>query len=126
MQRWGEGCVVKALPVDEAVEELLATAALCDEHQIARCDVGFVQRHHLVVMQGLEDVVLLQHCLLIVRLVRHDLGHEQVARGVLPALADHTEATPMCGERKHTDGTKNISFCGTLECFLGRFYFICT
>jgi len=38
---------VEALPVDEAVEELLATAALCDEHQVARRDVGLMQRHHL-------------------------------------------------------------------------------
>ena len=90
---------VKGLPVDEAVEQLLAAATLGDEHQVSGRDVGLVQRHHLVVVQGLEDVVLLQHCLLRVRLVRHDLGHEQVARGVLPALADHAEAAPARGER---------------------------
>lgn len=82
-------------PVYEAEEQLLSTAVLRDEHQVARGDVGFMQAHDPVMVERFEDVVLLQHCLLAVRLVGNDLGHEEVARGVFPALTDHTEPTPV-------------------------------
>lgn len=83
-----------ASPVHEAEEQLLPAAVLGDEHQVARCDVGLVQGHDPLVVEGLEDVVLLQHLLLAVCLIRDDLGHEEVPGGVLPAFADHAETTP--------------------------------
>lgn len=86
---------LKASPVYEAVEQLLPAAVLRDKHQVARCDVSFVQGHDPVVMKGLEDVVLLQHRLLAVRLIGNNLGHKEVACGVLPALTDHTKTTPV-------------------------------
>lgn len=83
-------------PVYEAEEQLLPAAVLGDEHQVAWCDVSFMQGHDPVMMEGLEDVVLLQHLLFAVRLIWYNLGHEEVACGVFPALTDHTKPPPEC------------------------------
>lgn len=88
-------CNFMASPVDEAEEQLLSAAVLGDEHQVARRDVSFVQSHDPLVVKGLEDVVFLQHFLFAVCLVRDDLSHEEVARGVFPAFTNHTETTPV-------------------------------
>lgn len=84
-----------ASPVNEAVEQLLSTAVLGYKHQVAWCDISFMQSHDPFVMKGLEDVVLLQHCLLTVSLIWNDLGHEEVSCGVLSALTDHTKTAPV-------------------------------
>lgn len=99
----------RASPVYEAEEQLLPAAVLGDEHQVARRDVRFVQSHDPFMMKRLEDVVLLKHILFAVCLIRDNLGHEEVARGVLSALADHTEPTPVCDEEE-----VNISLCKCL------------
>lgn len=90
----------RASPVYEAEEQLLPAAVLGDEHQVARRDVRFVQSHDPFMMERLEDVVLLKHILFAVCLIRDNLGHEEVACGVLSALADHTEPTPVCDEEE--------------------------
>lgn len=84
-----------ASPVNEAEEQLLSTAILGDEHQVARCDISFVQSHDSLMVKRLEDVIFLQHLLLAVCLVWNNLSHKEVACGVFPALTDHAKPTPV-------------------------------
>lgn len=92
-------------PVDEAVEQLLAAAVLSHQHQVARCHVGLVQRHDPVAVQRFEDLVLSQGVLLALGTIRHDLGHVDLARGVLAALAHHPESAPF---RKRERKTRQV------------------
>lgn len=57
-------------------------------------DVGFVQSHDFSVVEGFQDLVLLQDVLLGLLAVGNDLRHVDVTRRVLAALSDHSKATP--------------------------------
>lgn len=81
-------------PVNEAVQQLFARAVLRHQHQIARRDIGFVQSHDLFVVEGFQDLVLLQDFLLVLLVVGDDLGHVDFACGVLAALSDDSKTTP--------------------------------
>lgn len=81
------------LPINQAVEELFACAALGDEHKVAWCDIGFMEGHNLVMMQGLEDFILLQDTLLALRLIWNNLRHKEIACGIFSALSDDTKTT---------------------------------
>lgn len=81
-------------PVHDAVEDLLASTVLADEHQVARGDVRLVQGHDPLVVQCLQDLVLLQHALLPLCLVGHNLGHEELSCGVLLAQPNYPKAAP--------------------------------
>lgn len=60
-----------------------------------RGDVGFVQGHKPLVVQGPQHLVLLQDLPLALGRVWHNLGHECSPGGILPAGTHHTKATPM-------------------------------
>lgn len=53
-----------------------------------------MEGHNLVMMQGLEDLVLLQDVLLALRLIWNNFGHKEVACGIFPALSDDTKTAP--------------------------------
>lgn len=93
------------LPVAEPTEELPVATALRNKHEVARGDVGLVQGHEPLVVQGSEHLILLQHPVLALGRVRHDLGNERPACGVLPAGSHNTKAAPVCvgGGRDVTD-----------------------
>lgn len=73
------------------MEELFASAALGDENEVAWCDIGLMEGHNLVMMQGLEDLILLQNSLLTLRLIWNNFGHKEVACGIFSALSDDTK-----------------------------------
>lgn len=76
------------------MQQLFAGAVLRHQDQVARCDVGFVQSHDLLVAKGFQDLVLLQNVLLVLLAVGNDLRHEDLPRRVLAALADDPKTTP--------------------------------
>lgn len=85
---------IHRLPVYEAVQQLFAGAVLRHQHQVARRDVGFVQSHDLFIVEGFQDLILLQDFLLVLLAVGNDLCHVDFARHVLSALSDDTKTTP--------------------------------
>jgi len=92
------GCGGGGLPLSQAVEQLSAGAQLLHQHQVAGRDVGGVQLHQVAVVEPLQDQVLPQHHLPLLRLVRGDLGRVRLPTLLIPALGDDTKTTP--GERE--------------------------
>lgn len=80
------------------MEQLSAGAQLLHQHQVAWGDVGGVQLHQVAVVEPLQDQVLPQHHLPLLRLVRGDLGRVRLPTLLIPALGDDTKTTP--GERE--------------------------
>lgn len=73
------------------MEKLFACAALGDKHKVAWCDIGFMEGHNLVMMQGFEDFILLQNTLFALRLIWNNFCHKEVACGIFSALSDDTK-----------------------------------
>lgn len=82
------------LPLAEPAEELPVAAALGDEHEVPRGDVGLVQGHEPLVVQRPQHFILLQDPPLALTCIGHNLGHERSAGGILPAHAHYTKSAP--------------------------------
>ena len=89
------------LPVTEPTEEFPVATALSYEHEVPRGDVGLVQGHDPLVVQGPQHLVLLQDPPLALGSIGHDLGHERSPRGILPARSHNTKAAPVCRAEGH-------------------------
>lgn len=73
------------------MEKLFACAAFRDKHKVSWGDIGFMKDHNLVMVQGFEDLILLQNTLLALRLIWNNFCHKEVARGIFSALSDDTK-----------------------------------
>lgn len=92
------------LPQGQAVEQLFPRTELLHQHHVVGGYKRSVQLYQVRVMKPFQQLVLTQHQLSLLWLVRRDLGSEHLAGLHVPTKGYYTEATPERGQMTRWGG----------------------